>query len=48
MKLEELIEKLHVCFANEEVNIDDVKHVMECYDSNIEDWEKYAYFSPHR
>jgi hypothetical protein len=25
-----------------------VKHVMESYESNLDDWGKYAYFSPHR
>ena len=48
MMLDEMIEKLHVCFADPEVNIDIVKHVMESYESDINDWEKYAYFSPHR
>jgi cysteine dioxygenase len=48
MKLEELIEKLHALFAEKEVNTDVVKHVMESYESNLDDWGKYAHFSPHR
>ncbi len=48
MKFEELIEKLHILFAEKEVNIDAVKHVMESHESNIDDWEKYALFSPNR
>ena len=48
MKFEELITQLHDLFADDEVNIDLVKHVMESYKSNPEDWRKYAHFSPHR
>ena len=48
MKFEELIEELHVLFAEKEVNVDVVKRVMTSYESNVKDWEKYAYFSPHK
>ncbi|XP_046857591.1 cysteine dioxygenase type 1-like [Xenia sp. Carnegie-2017] len=48
MKLDELIEELHILFDKEKVNIDAVKQTMESYKSNFDDWEKYAHFSPHR
>ena len=48
MKFEELLEELHVLFAEKEVNVDVVKRVMTSYESNVKDWEKYAYFSPHK
>lgn len=48
MKLDELIEELHILFDKEKVNIDAVKQTMESYKSNFDDWGKYAHFSPHR
>ena len=48
MNFDELIEKLHVLFADNEVNIDEVKRVMGSYKSNFEDWKKYAHFSQHK
>ena len=46
--LQELIESLHVLFAKEKVNVEDVQAVMENYRSNEDDWEQYAKFDHHR
>ena len=46
--LQMLIEKLHELFAGDEVNVEEVQHVMESYNSNYAEWKKYANFDPHR
>lgn len=46
--LEELIKRLHDIFANDKVDIDEVKHVMERYKSNPKDWEQFAFYDQHK
>ncbi|XP_011680172.1 cysteine dioxygenase type 1 [Strongylocentrotus purpuratus] len=46
--LQELIETLHILFATDKVNIEDVQAAMENYESNEDDWEKYAVFEHYR
>lgn len=48
INLQELIEKLHIIFANDRIDADEVHGVMESYISNRADWEKYASFDPYR
>lgn len=46
--LQLLIEKLHELFSGAEVNVDEVQHAMESYQSNYQEWKKYANFDAHR
>lgn len=46
--LQQLVEKLHIIFASERINADEVRGVMESYKSTRTDWEKYASFDPYR
>jgi len=46
--LETLIEKLHVLFADDYVNVEDVQQAMESYVPVYTEWSKYAHFDPHR
>ncbi|PAV60545.1 hypothetical protein WR25_18126 [Diploscapter pachys] len=46
--LNELIGQLRRIFADNHVNVDEVRKVMESYKSNREDWERYAKFDPHK
>lgn len=46
--LQELIETLHILFATDKVNVDHVQAAMENYESNEDDWEKYAAFEHYR
>lgn len=46
--LQELIERLHELFATDRVNIEDVKAVMENYQSNEDDWESFSQYDHHR
>ncbi|XP_072173673.1 cysteine dioxygenase type 1-like [Diadema setosum] len=46
--LQELIESLHILFAEDKVNVDNVQMVMENYTSNEDDWSKFAEFDHHR
>ena len=48
MTLQELIEKLHVIFADDEINADEVQSVMESYTSQRNEWRKFASFDPYR
>ena len=52
MKFEKLIEELHVLLAEKsitEVKVkEEVIRVMESYQSNKDDWKKYAHFSAQR
>eukprot|EP00795_Rhopilema_esculentum_P003725 gene3725-14999_t len=48
MTLQELIEKLHVIFADDQVNADEVHSVMESYSSQRNEWRKFASFDPYR
>ena len=46
--LNELIGQLRRIFADNHVNVDEVRKVMESYKSNREDWERYAIFDQHK
>ncbi|XP_015271784.1 PREDICTED: cysteine dioxygenase type 1 [Gekko japonicus] len=46
--LEELIEILHQLFSGDKVNVAEVQNAMESYDSNPEEWTKYAQFDQFR
>ncbi|KAL4660869.1 cysteine dioxygenase type 1, partial [Arapaima gigas] len=46
--LEELIAMLHHIFSGDEVNIEEVQGIMESYESNPQEWMKYAKFDEFR
>ncbi|CAD6185517.1 unnamed protein product [Caenorhabditis auriculariae] len=46
--LAELIQKLRIIFAEDEVNVDYVMKVMESYKSNPAEWRKFAIFDEHK
>ena len=46
--LQELIDELKKIFAEDKVNIEYVKTLMELYESNVADWKKYAKFDQYR
>ena len=48
LTLQMLIEKLHCLFAEEHVNVEEVQHTMESYQSKYQEWKKYANFDAHR
>lgn len=48
LTLEELIKELHKEFKTNSVNIDRIQALMSSYDSNPEDWKKYAKFDRDR
>lgn len=48
MSLQELIEKLHILFADERVNVDEVNDVLSAYQAKRSDWEQYAIFDTNR
>ncbi len=46
--LQMLIEKLHVLFAEDCVNVEEVQHAMESYRAEGKEWEKFTNFDPYR
>lgn len=46
--LEELIKELYEEFKTNNVNVDRIQALMASYDSNPEDWKKYAKFDRDR
>lgn len=48
LSLNELIQKLHDAFKTDMVDIDHVQMLMSSYQSNPQDWKKYAKFDRHR
>ncbi|OWF49971.1 cysteine dioxygenase type 1-like [Mizuhopecten yessoensis] len=46
--LEDLINKLHKVFEDDEVNVEYVQKLMTSYESNRTDWKKFAKFDRHR
>jgi len=48
LTLQLLIERLHIIFQNECVDVEEVQHAMESYNPAHRDWQKYANFDPHR
>lgn len=43
-----LIEILHRIFDSDRVDVDEVQQIMESYESNPQDWEKFAKFDQYR
>ena len=48
LTLQMLVEKLHCLFAEDHVNVEEVQHTMESYQSKYQEWKKYADFDAHR
>lgn len=46
--LDELIQILHRLFSGDKVNVAEVQTLMETYESNPEEWLKYAQFDQFR
>ncbi|KAJ7409390.1 hypothetical protein BTVI_56515 [Pitangus sulphuratus] len=46
--LEELVRILHQIFAEDKVSVEEVQALMESYESNPEEWLKYAKFDQYR
>eukprot|EP00794_Sanderia_malayensis_P019575 gene19575-21506_t len=46
--LQMLIEKLHILFSEEKVNVEEVHHAMSSYKAESKDWEKFTNFDPYR
>jgi hypothetical protein len=46
--LNELVRILHEVFADDIVNVDYVKKLIENYKSNPKDWKNYAKYDPHK
>lgn len=46
--LEELVEILHQLFSGDKVNVAEVQNAMESYDTNPEEWTKFAQFDQFR
>ena len=46
--LEQLVECLHDEFATDKVNIDEVRRLMESYESKRRDWSKYAFYDKNK
>lgn len=46
--LNQLCQILHRVFAQDTVNVEYVKGIIENYKSNPKDWRKYAKYDPHK
>ena len=46
--LDELVKELHKVFANDRVNVENVKALLSSYRSNPKDWKMFAKFDTHR
>ncbi|XP_053557547.1 cysteine dioxygenase type 1 [Bombina bombina] len=46
--LDELIQILHEIFASDKVNIEEVQNIVESYESNPQEWMKFAKFDQYR
>lgn len=46
--LDELIQILNKIFESDCVNIEEVQNIMESYESNPQEWMKYAKFDQYR
>ncbi|XP_034727667.1 cysteine dioxygenase type 1 isoform X1 [Etheostoma cragini] len=45
--LDELIKILHKIFESDSINVEEVQDIMEAYDSNPQDWMRYAKFDQY-
>lgn len=46
--LEDLIKTLHQIFQSDSINVEEVQNLMESYQSNPQDWMKFAKFDQYR
>lgn len=46
--LDELIKVLHKIFESDNINVEEVQNIMEAYDSNPQEWMKFAKFDQFR
>ncbi|XP_024271540.1 cysteine dioxygenase type 1 isoform X1 [Oncorhynchus tshawytscha] len=46
--LDDLIKLLHKLFESDKINVEEVQQIMEAYDSNPQEWKKFAMFDPTR
>lgn len=46
--LDDLIKILHKIFESDTINIEEVQNIMESYDSNPQEWSKFAKFDQYR
>jgi len=46
--LEDLIQTLHKIFESDSVNVEEVQSIMEAYESNPQEWMKFAKFDQYR
>ncbi|CAB1319339.1 unnamed protein product, partial [Coregonus sp. 'balchen'] len=46
--LDDLIKLLHKHYESEDINVTEVNNIMEAYDSNPQEWMKFAKFDPLR
>lgn len=46
--LDDLIKILHNIFESDSINVEEVQNIMESYESNPQDWIKYAKFDQYR
>ena len=46
--LDDLIKILHKIFESDSINVEEVQGIMEAYESNPQDWVKYAKFDKYR
>ncbi|XP_024271541.1 cysteine dioxygenase type 1 isoform X2 [Oncorhynchus tshawytscha] len=44
--LDDLIKLLHKLFESDKINVEEVQQIMEAYDSNPQEWKKFAMFDP--
>lgn len=46
--LDDLIKILHNVFESDCINVEEVQNIMESYESNPQEWMKYAKFDQYR
>lgn len=46
--LDDLIQTLHKIFESDSINVEEVQDIMEAYESNPQEWMKYAKFDQYR
>lgn len=46
--LDDLIKILHKIFESDSINVEEVQNIMESYESNPQEWMKYAKFDQYR
>lgn len=48
LSLGDVLAELHAIFAEEEVDVERVRGLLNAYHSDPNDWRKYAIYDPHR